>query len=225
MRKKHSTSASQQSSKKITKKPCIFCAEDSHDSNRCLKISEPSARKLFVKKNKLCFLCLKTRTSVKPYSFAYFCHKCKGNHNVTNWHYLPPFPVVRENQSTTKIRIGFHVSAKRYDEKFLHYIMNKHLCLLPYFFDIFFTFCIGKPGLIGEIRQEFFQICIRKNDKNYLRLLWFDNVNDQTPKIKIICFNCLVFVLLSSPFILYGIVNLHLEKYSPFICRRYDHRL
>lgn len=87
MRKKHSTSASQQSSKKITKKPCICCAKNSHDSNRCLKISEPSARKLFVKKNKLCFLCLKTRTSVKPYSLAYFCHKCKGNHNIAIFTY------------------------------------------------------------------------------------------------------------------------------------------
>ena len=82
MRKKHSTSASQQNSKKIDKKPCVFCAKNSYDWNRCLKISEPSARKLFVKNNKLCFLCLKTRTSVKPYSLAYFCHKCKVNHNI-----------------------------------------------------------------------------------------------------------------------------------------------
>lgn len=138
---------------------------------------------------------------------------------------LTSLPGCRENQSTTKIRTGFHASAKHYEEKFLHYIINNDLCLFPYLFDIFFTFCIEKPGLIGGIKQEFFQICIRKNDKIYLLLLWFDDVNDLTPKIKSICFNCLVFVLLFSPFILYRIVNLHLEKYARFICRRYDHRL
>ena len=48
----------------------------------CLKISESSARKSFVKDNKLCFLCLENGHSVKSCSLAYSCHKRKGNHNI-----------------------------------------------------------------------------------------------------------------------------------------------
>lgn len=51
--KNHSTSALQLSSKISTKNPCVFCHKNNHVSNRCLKISEPSARKLFVKDDKL----------------------------------------------------------------------------------------------------------------------------------------------------------------------------
>ena len=47
-----------------------------------MKISEPSARKLFVKDDKLCFLCLDKGHSVKFCSLADSCHKCKGNHNI-----------------------------------------------------------------------------------------------------------------------------------------------
>ena len=46
----------------------------------------------------------------------------------------------------------------------------------------------GKNGLIADVKQEFPQICIDKNDQNYLRLLWFDNVNDPVLKIKIFRF-------------------------------------
>ena len=68
--------------KNLHKKPCVFCHKNNHASNRCLKISEPSARKLFLKDNKLCFLCLEKEHSVKSCSLAYSCHKCKGNHNI-----------------------------------------------------------------------------------------------------------------------------------------------
>ena len=80
--KNHSTSALQQNSKKFTKKPCVFHHRNNHASNKCLKISKPSARKLFIKYIKLCFLYLEKGHSVKSCSLAYSCHKCKGNHNI-----------------------------------------------------------------------------------------------------------------------------------------------
>ena len=112
---------------------------------------------------------------------------------VTNCHYLPRLPVVGEDQSTTKIRIAFDALAKYHDEKHFNDVLDKGPCLLPYLFDMLLKFCVGKIGLIGDIKQAFFQICIHKNDKNYLRLLCFDNANDLAPKIKILCFTRLVF--------------------------------
>ena len=65
---------------------------------------------------------------------------------------------------------------KYHNEKSLNDTLDKDPCLLPYLFDIFLRFRVGKIGLIGDIKQAFLKICIGKNDQNYLRLLWFDNV-------------------------------------------------
>ena len=86
------------------------------------------------------------------------------------------------------------------------------VCYL-FLFDILLRFRVGKIGLIGDIKQTFLQIYIDKNDQNYLRLLWLDNVNDPAPKIKILRFTHLVFGLSSSTFILNGTVKVHLETY------------
>ena len=80
--KEYSTSALYQNTRKFQKKPCVFCNKNNHTSNRCLQISEPSARKTFVKDNKLCFLCLEKGHSVKSCTLSYSCHKCKGKHNI-----------------------------------------------------------------------------------------------------------------------------------------------
>lgn len=50
-KKNQSTLALQQNSNKFTKKAMRFCHKNNHALNWCLKISEPSARKLFVKDN------------------------------------------------------------------------------------------------------------------------------------------------------------------------------
>ena len=105
----------------------------------------------------------------------------------------------------------FDAFPKYHDENPLHDILDKSPCLLPYLFDVLLRSRVGKIGLIGDIKQAFPQICIHKNDKNYLRLLCFDNVNDLAPKIKILCFTRLVFLLSSRPFILNGTVKVHPE--------------
>ena len=127
---------------------------------------------------------------------------------VTNSLYLPHRPILREDRWTTKIITVFDASVKYHNEKSLGDILDKGPCLLPYLFDILLRFRVGKIGLTGDIKQAFRQICTDKNDQNYSRLLWFDNVNDTAPKIKILCFTCLVFRLSSSPFILNSTVKM-----------------
>ena len=108
---------------------------------------------------------------------------------VTNCHYLPHHPVLREDGLTTKIRIVFGASAKYHDEKSLNDILDKGILL---------EFCVGKIDLIGGIKQTFLQIFFYKNDQIYLRLSWLDNGNDPAPKIKIFHFTLLAFGLSSD---------------------------
>ena len=85
--------------------------------------------------------------------------------------HLPHRPVVKEDQSITKLRIVFDASVNYHDEKSFNDILGKGSCLLPYFLDILLRFCVGKIWSIGDIKQAFLPICFDKNDENYLRLL------------------------------------------------------
>ena len=89
-------------------------------------------------------------------------------------------------------------------------ILDPGPCLLPYIFDILIRFRLGKVGIV---RKAFLQIEIGKNDRDYLRMIWFDNLFTENPEMKILHFARLVFGLSSSPFVLSGTVKIHLEKF------------
>ena len=51
-----------------------------------------------------------------------------------------------------------------------------------------------------------------ENDRDYLRMIWFDNVLSTNSTMKLLRFTRLVFGLTSSPFILNRTVKIHLDK-------------
>ena len=52
-----------------------------------------------------------------------------------------------------------------------------------------------------------------KNDRDYLRMIWFDNLFTKNPEIKTLRFARLIFGPSSSPYDLNGTVKIHLEKF------------
>ena len=64
--------------KNFSKHRCVFCNKNNHASNKCLKISEPIARKEIVKQKRLCFLCLEKGHSALSCKLKYSCSKCGG---------------------------------------------------------------------------------------------------------------------------------------------------
>ena len=60
---------------------CVFCGSE-HSSNRCLLISETSARKKLIKQKGLYFMCLKAGHLANTCSEKYSCQKCHGRHNI-----------------------------------------------------------------------------------------------------------------------------------------------
>ena len=85
--------------------------------------------------------------------------------------------------------------------------------LLPHIFDVLIRFQGGKIGIVVDIKKAFLQISIDKNYRDFLLTIWYVNVFDPTPTIKILQFARLVFGLTSSSFILNGAGRVHLEKY------------
>ena len=84
----------------------------------------------------------------------------------------------------------------------------------PKIFDILCRFRCNKIGLIADIKQAFLNVEIADEHRDFLRFLWYDNVNDDDARVIIYRFLRVVFGVNSSPFLLGATVRHHLDKYT-----------
>ena len=85
--------------------------------------------------------------------------------------------------------------------------------LLPHIFDAFLQFQLGKIAMASDIKQAFLQVPIDESNRDYLRMIWFDNVFSTKPTITLLQFTSLVFGLTSSPSVLNRTIKVQLEKF------------
>ena len=71
-------------------------------------------------------------------------------------HYLPHRAVIRENHSTTKVRIVLDGSAHNENEPSINNILYSGPCLLPLIFGILIRFRTGKIRIVANVKQSFF---------------------------------------------------------------------
>lgn len=130
-------------------------------------------------------------------------------------HYLPHRAVLRDDKSTTKMRIVFDASAKiNHESPSLNDILYKGPQLTPQLYDIPLRFRSYPIVLIADIEKAFLQIAIKETDRNFLRFLWFDDILAEQPTIVRNRFARLVFGLTSSPFCLNGTIRNHVSQYE-----------
>ena len=96
--------------------------------------------------------------------------------------YLPRHEVVRADKDTVKLRIVFDASSKMCGISLNDYLL-KGLNIIPLLFDIISRFRLFPVALTADIEKTFLKICIKKNDRNYQRFLWVDEVLKENPKI------------------------------------------
>ena len=116
----------------------------------------------------------------------------------TETHYLPHHQVVREDKSTTKVRIVFDASSKENGPS-LNDCLYKGLQLNPLIFDILLRFRIYPIVLTSDIEKAFLQISVAPEHRDFLRFMWFDDVFSDQPTIIRNRFARLVFGVNSSP--------------------------
>ena len=72
------------SNHKKEKKACAFCGLSNHKSHKCLKVTNPSARKEICKKNRNCFICFDIGHNANSCTWEDFkCKNCNGKHNTS----------------------------------------------------------------------------------------------------------------------------------------------
>ena len=127
-------------------------------------------------------------------------------------HYLPHHAIIRRDKKTTKLRIVYDASAKS-DGPSLNDCLYSGPSLAENIVDILLRFRCHPTALVGDIEKAFLMISIAKEDRDALRFLWIDDVNDDDPKVVIYRFTRVVFGVTASPFLLNGTIKHHIEKY------------
>ena len=126
--------------------------------------------------------------------------------------YLPHREVIREEKSSTKVRVVFDASAKGKGPS-LNDSLYKGPCLNPLLFDMLIRFRVSNIAITADIKQAFLQIAVHPDDRDFLRFLWYDDVFSDEARIIKYRFNRVIFGATCSQFLLNGAIKLHLESY------------
>ena len=121
-------------------------------------------------------------------------------------HYLPHRHVVKEN-STTRIRPVFNASSKQKGYPSLNDCVEKGLNLIELIPSMISRFRLFKFGVTADVRKAFLQISLNKQDRDFLRFLWYDKDGE----LKYYRHCRVVFGVSCSPFLLAATIRYHLE--------------
>ena len=127
-------------------------------------------------------------------------------------HCFPLRAVINENRDPSKVKIVFDGSSKQKDQPVLSELLHPGPCLLHLLYDVLLRFRPGTITITADIKQAFLQILVDKNDQEFFRFLWYDEVFSDDPNIIVYQFTRVIFGLISSPFLLNGTLKLHFTK-------------
>ena len=128
-------------------------------------------------------------------------------------HYSPHHPVIKEDKSTTSVRVVYDGSAKPYKEALsLNKCMYAGPSLIKDLVSILMKFRMYPIGIIADIRKAFLQMSLAEEDRDVTRFLWRDNGSPSNP-LKIYRFLRVPFGMTASPFLLQATLIHHITKY------------
>ena len=126
--------------------------------------------------------------------------------------YLPHSAVIREAAETAKVREVYDASCKDKNTRTsLNDCLHIGPSLTPLTFDILLRFRQLKVALVGDIAKAFLNIEVDENGRNCLRFLWLKDIKAKEPEVIALRFNCVVFGVNSSPFLLKAVFHYHLS--------------
>jgi glycerol-3-phosphate cytidylyltransferase-like family protein len=125
--------------------------------------------------------------------------------------YLPHFPVIRNDKTTSKVRIVFDAAAK-HDGKCLNDAVLPGPKLQRELVDVLCRFRRAPVALSADISQMFLQVGLRSQDRPYHRFLWRNF--DQQNQPEIYEFQRLPFGNAASPFCAQYVLQTHGQTLS-----------
>ena len=128
-------------------------------------------------------------------------------------HYLPHHAVIRQDKSTTKVRVVYDASAKSPNSPSLNDCLLKGPKFNQLIFDLLVRFRSHKIALTADLEKAFLMISVKEADRDVLRFIWTNDVLKDPPELTVYRFTRVVFGVSSSPFLLNATIQFHLERY------------
>ena len=134
-------------------------------------------------------------------------------------HYLAHHVVINENSSTTRLRVVFGASFKT-EGPSLNDCLSTGPSLTPSLFGVLSRFRTHNVVVIGDIEKAFYQISVHPDDRNFLRFIWFKNVENldsecfEHNELVEYRFRRVIMGVTSSPFLLSGTLNKHFNEHT-----------
>ena len=128
--------------------------------------------------------------------------------------YLPHREVIRNDKATTKVRVVFEASAKKGNNISLNDILYKGPSLTPELCNMLLKFRIYPIAITADIEKAFLQIKVDTNHRDFLRFLYYRNIDNPNAEIVRYRFTRVIFGATSSQSLLNGTVQKHARRYE-----------
>lgn len=126
--------------------------------------------------------------------------------------YMPHRAVIKEQAESTKLRVVYDCSARAANgEPSLNDCLNPGLVLQNKLWDVLIRGRFHPIILVGDIRKAFRQIRVKEEDRDALRFHWLCDLNSS--EVQTLRFTRVLFGLVSSPFLLEGVIKQHLKSW------------
>ena len=140
---------------------------------------------------------------------------CAKRPDVGRVHYLPHHGVVRRDALTTKLRVVFDASSKpSSDSPSLNECLYSGPALTPTIFNVLLRFREKRIALVGDIEKAFLNVGVAEEDRDVLRFLWVDSLEEENPGLMLYRFCRVVFGVNASPFVWNATLNYHISQYE-----------
>ncbi|XP_065052545.1 uncharacterized protein LOC135681850 [Rhopilema esculentum] len=137
-------------------------------------------------------------------------------------HWIPHQAVIRDNAESTKLRIVYDCSARNTSQDpSLNDLLETGPPLQLLIFDILLKNRMHQYCITGDIQKAFLQIKIQPQDRDALRLLWYNDLESRT--IEEYRFTRVIFGSASSPYILGATLSKHLDLYKDKYPKTVEH--
>ena len=124
--------------------------------------------------------------------------------------YIPHKGVVKEAAESTKLRIVYDASARESNSQpSLNDCLNPGPPLQNQLWNILVRSRFHQILLTGDIEKAFLQVRIKEQERDALRFHWKANVSDVVVTYR---FTRALFGLTCSPFLLGGVLNVHIDS-------------
>lgn len=128
-------------------------------------------------------------------------------------YYMPHKAVVKNESSTTKVRVVFDASA-RHRGISLNDCLDKGMSKFTDLFGVLIRFRCHRHVILADIEKAFLTVAVREKDRDVLRFLFWDDLNKQNPQTIIYRYARVVFGVNASMALLGEAIETHLNKYK-----------